>query len=981
MLQNHTSNHYGVCVVLPRRFIDIEKDLTITTNYCICLITEYPYFSFLIDAIQRLNNLGGLHFDTPIEMLSGSLILHNQLHHFTNFITKLRKLMVPGIGRQIEILYTINQHILLLSLLRLHGPQKGINIITEKENEISYHTMLWGLPTLLSSMPLDQVILALGCMLTEMKIIVVSPRIKEISACILVLLNLVHPLKWSCPAIISCPDSMLGYIEAPCPIILGMQKLPDNFVPTRGIAVIDMTNENTCKNCVGLHFDDIVTSHTLNMPQSNALIKRIKHDVAAVLTILKKTCETCIFISDSNQVWDEYTSPPELDLESEDGKNLRSAVVSISTKITTHITTLINTSVVQDKDAKANAARRRQLNRAILSARLTSGPSTVSSFGSNFSLDFSPMNNAGTFTNSEVGEKGRIFIKRFLDTQMYADYCHRMSALNQQSIDEDTTSILSATQSHDSFSLNGSDTPTLVLSHNPQINKNKSNRQSGRYFNPVAIDGRHSNGGFVSEKSESSILSSTTDACDPNWQNVFSIMTSGTCPLPDNRLQTSKDFLKAGVFPPNFSMDSVNITTSSPQRLELDSHTQLLCNGLCGGFADTPYCKPICSELWQRVPVANRRSVDGIASSNLHRTMDFSGLRNLRTSPPRDFAFLFLNQTSQEKYRNIVQSLQHKRYLATLRHRRYISTVDAACVIQRYFRGYLCRSENLHNASVLKSLRRKRIAIKFRRILNATSLNHVYRTKALFDIEISHKSQVSFIDRVKSKSHSLTSPPPNSSSIAFLHEQHPLETSSIHSSGSVRERSVDGAESPKFTNTRSSVHLEAMLQSHLQQSFQFASVPIPLQGFSRTVFTDLTSQQKSIIEDLYEMLRDGIAILKHNPHSRPKYRLLYCDEYMKKLYWRRLKEVKETSNPELAFRRSSFAAIQEAAKKDTRSCFSAMRGRCPAPRLDWDREVFLDEILEVFSHTFVHTYITNKRVDSALLLFLTYIYVFICVDS
>ena len=158
-LQNHTTSHFGVCLVVPRNFVDKENDTTISTQYCVCVVTEYPYFSFLIDALKQFNRLGGFDLESPIEKLSDGIILHNQLNHFSLFTSKLLKLQVPGMSRKLELSYVLNQSNLYLSMLRLHGPQKGVDPAIEKDTEISYHTMLWGLPTLLASMPLDQVIL------------------------------------------------------------------------------------------------------------------------------------------------------------------------------------------------------------------------------------------------------------------------------------------------------------------------------------------------------------------------------------------------------------------------------------------------------------------------------------------------------------------------------------------------------------------------------------------------------------------------------------------------------------------------------------------------------------------------------------------------------------------------------------------------------------------------------------------------------
>lgn len=76
----------------------------------------------------------------------------------------------------------------------------------EKEFEDSFLVMLWALPVLLKYLPLDQIILALGCAITEMKIIVMHPDHHVISSVILALMQLLRPLRWCPPVIVILPD-------------------------------------------------------------------------------------------------------------------------------------------------------------------------------------------------------------------------------------------------------------------------------------------------------------------------------------------------------------------------------------------------------------------------------------------------------------------------------------------------------------------------------------------------------------------------------------------------------------------------------------------------------------------------------------------------------------------------------------------------------------------------------------------------------
>jgi hypothetical protein len=78
----------------------------------------------------------------------------------------------------------------------------------ERENENHTLALLWALPTLLKFFKLDQITLALGCIVSEMKIIVLHKDIQVVSAVIFALLNLINPLKWYGQVIITVPDSL-----------------------------------------------------------------------------------------------------------------------------------------------------------------------------------------------------------------------------------------------------------------------------------------------------------------------------------------------------------------------------------------------------------------------------------------------------------------------------------------------------------------------------------------------------------------------------------------------------------------------------------------------------------------------------------------------------------------------------------------------------------------------------------------------------
>jgi hypothetical protein len=50
--------------------------------------------------------------------------------------------------------------------------------------------------------------------------------------------------------------------------------------------------------------------------------------------------------------------------------------------------------------------------------------------------------------------------------------------------------------------------------------------------------------------------------------------------------------------------------------------------------------------------------------------------------------------------------------------------------------------------------------------------------------------------------------------------------------------------------------------------------------------TELTNQQRQIVMKMYEMLRNGVEVIKHSKTGNPKMRKLFCDPDMTHLYWR-----------------------------------------------------------------------------------------------
>lgn len=83
----------------------------------------------------------------------------------------------------------------------------------EREREDSFMILMWALPTLLKYLPLDQIVLAIGCALSEMKCILVKHKdFQVISSAVFALVHLLRPLHWCGNVVVILPDSLLDLI-------------------------------------------------------------------------------------------------------------------------------------------------------------------------------------------------------------------------------------------------------------------------------------------------------------------------------------------------------------------------------------------------------------------------------------------------------------------------------------------------------------------------------------------------------------------------------------------------------------------------------------------------------------------------------------------------------------------------------------------------------------------------------------------------
>jgi hypothetical protein len=70
---------------------------------------------------------------------------------------------------------------------------------------------------------LDALLTVLSALLLERQLVVFHPSLPILSATVLGLLAIVRPFSWQCLVLPVLPSSMMAFLEAPTPFILGVQ--------------------------------------------------------------------------------------------------------------------------------------------------------------------------------------------------------------------------------------------------------------------------------------------------------------------------------------------------------------------------------------------------------------------------------------------------------------------------------------------------------------------------------------------------------------------------------------------------------------------------------------------------------------------------------------------------------------------------------------------------------------------------------------
>lgn len=397
LLKNDKEYKYGICYSVPRVHKFQDRGLSVQLEYCICIITSFPYINYFFHILEQFESSGGLDLLDPIPQQEHGYPKHPSLRYLSDFARSLQEFVVP-VYNAISPQSLLSSNPVLLghaplmysfssSLSHVDVPfhrgfyQKFFSFkdnlsstvpldirfkttlpthasMTEAHQENCFHVLLWALPVLLQHFSLDDITLAIGCVLAEKKIIVQCADVSVMSACVMALVYLLAPFRWVSPVVVIVPSHShyVDLFDIPCPAILGTPIIPQGKGTDEGVIVMKPDEK-------GVYFQrsDVVTSNAFQLPFASKIKKQLQGYASTILRIKRRTAiigrleprksnsgaYSAASPSSENSPLSLYSSfPLELDIESEDSVTLFRAIGGFSTTMFDHLHKLASTAVL-----------------------------------------------------------------------------------------------------------------------------------------------------------------------------------------------------------------------------------------------------------------------------------------------------------------------------------------------------------------------------------------------------------------------------------------------------------------------------------------------------------------------------------------------------------------------------------------------------------------------------------------------------------
>lgn len=279
---------FEICVIYSRLVANSnsgQPSFDYEASVCYCFITRFPLFDFFFQLIYDMISMERIDRMEAISQAKSESYKYIPNNTLDEILTKLLRLKPPLCGNS----YCFQAH----PSIRMSSYKRALTSLNYEEYLVA--AMEWSLPVLLSWMPIETILIALGFLLCEVKIIVLGTEPGIVTSSVFGLLGLLRPMMWVSPIIPVLPIKYLDLVESPVPIIAGV--VTDDNSET-------INAETLLKKCTGNYtvaviFDtthrDIFVSHDKYtnkedyiLPQMNMLLEKLLSNIVERKHFLRK---------------------------------------------------------------------------------------------------------------------------------------------------------------------------------------------------------------------------------------------------------------------------------------------------------------------------------------------------------------------------------------------------------------------------------------------------------------------------------------------------------------------------------------------------------------------------------------------------------------------------------------------------------------------------------------------------------------------
>ncbi|CAK4673409.1 hypothetical protein LEN26_008249 [Aphanomyces euteiches] len=234
-------NMYAICVIPKQRPLR-----------CFCLVSIHPFFSLFFKLLRGVVDMCASQAPQAVQVI------------FDDALRRLHATAVPPMGGW--CCFRLDPHHPLVTFHRPHT-------VTPRHEERQF-ILEYTSPLLFSKVSLDHLLVLLGCLCCETKVLLLSDDPGVLTACILALRALLDPYEWAGVVVTILPPSLNEVLEAPVPFLVGqIASKPRRPIPS----VVQLFLDD---NKLVMHDHEMRVLHELKLPRSEILMYELQADAS-----------------------------------------------------------------------------------------------------------------------------------------------------------------------------------------------------------------------------------------------------------------------------------------------------------------------------------------------------------------------------------------------------------------------------------------------------------------------------------------------------------------------------------------------------------------------------------------------------------------------------------------------------------------------------------------------------------------------------